>query len=95
VVFLDGGFFHNERLPGTDQVDYAPRLKRPVLMMNGRYDYTFLLEKGAMPLFRMLGTPEADKRHVVLEAGHDVTGQRTELSREVLAWFDKYLGKVD
>jgi len=31
----------------------------------------------------------------VLETPHDVTQQRTELVKEVFAWLDKYLGKVD
>lgn len=95
VVFLDGGFFLGPPPPGRDQVDFAPRLKKPVLMVNGRYDFTFSLEKSQLPMFRMLGTPEADKRHVVLETPHDVTAQRTKLVKEVLAWLDKYLGKVD
>jgi len=95
VVFLDGGYFPGPALPGTDQVDFAPRLKKPVLMVSGRYDYVFSLEQSQLPLFHMLGTPEADKRHVVLETPHDVTAQRTELVKEVLAWLDKYLGKVD
>jgi hypothetical protein len=63
-------------------------------MVNGRYDFTFSLEKSQVPMFRMLGTREADKRHVVFETPHDVTAQRTELVKEVLAWLDKYLGKV-
>src|SRR5215210_6600415 len=40
VVFLDGGFFLGRARPGRDQVDFAPRLKKPVLMVNGRYDLT-------------------------------------------------------
>jgi len=95
VVFLDGGYFLEPPPPGMDQVDFAPRLKKPVLMVNGRYDFSFSLEKAQIPLFRMIGTPEADKRHVVLETPHDVTQQRTELVKEVFAWLDKYLGKVD
>ena len=95
VVFLDGGYFPGPALPGTDQVDFAPRLKKPVLMVNGRYDFVFSLEQSQLPLFHMLGTPEADKRPVVLETPHDVTAQRTELVKAVLAWLDKYLGKVD
>ena len=64
-------------------------------MINGRYDFVFSLEQSQLPMFRMLGTPEAYKRHVVLETPHDVTAQRTELVKEVLAWLDKYLGKID
>ncbi len=43
----------------------------------------------------MLGTPAADKRHVALETPHDVSQDRPDLSRAVLAWLDKYLGKVN
>ena len=94
AVFLDGGFFLGMFPPSIDQVNFAPRLKKPVLMVNGRYDYTFSVEKAQIPLFRMLGTPEADKKHVVLESPHDVTQRRTELVREVLGWFDRYMGRV-
>ncbi len=95
AIFLDGGFFLGASSPATDQVNFAPRLKKPVLMVNGRYDYTFSLERAQMPLFRMLGSPEADKRHIVLEAPHDVTNRRSELVPDVLTWLDKYLGRVE
>ena len=42
----------------------------------------------------MLGTPAADKRHVVLDTPHDVSEQRSELVKAVLAWLDQYLGRV-
>ena len=94
VVFLDGGFFLGRALPGRDQVDFAPRLKKPVLMVNGRYDFTFSLDKSQIPLFRMLGTPSKDKRHIVLESPHDVTARRAELVKAVLGWLDEFLGRV-
>jgi dienelactone hydrolase/predicted Ser/Thr protein kinase len=95
VVLLDGGFFLGPPAAGADQADFAPRLTRPVLMVNGRYDYTFSLEKAQAPLFRMLGAPAADKRHVVLDGPHDVTQRRGELVHEVLSWLDRYLGRVE
>jgi hypothetical protein len=94
VVFLDGGFFQGVPAAGADHVDFAPRLTRPVLMVNGRYDATFPLDSSQEPLFRMLGTPAADKRHVVFDTPHDVRLRRPDLVREVLAWLDKYLGRV-
>jgi len=95
VVFLDGGMFQQtSALAGLDQVDFAPRLTKPVLMVNGRYDATFPYESAQLPLFRMLGTAAADKRHVVFDTPHDVSLRRTDLVREVLDWYDKYLGKV-
>lgn len=95
MIFLDGGFFLNDLPPGVDQVDYAPRMKKPVLMVNGPYDFSFSMDNSQMPLFAMLGTPAADKRHVVMESPHDVTVQHAELLKEVLGWLDKYLGPVD
>jgi len=95
IVFLDGGLFLNETLPPRDQVNFAPRIKQPVLMVNGRYDFTFSPDRSQEPLFRMLGTPEADKRHVVFDTPHDISQNKAGLSKEVLAWLDKYLGRVN
>lgn len=93
AIFLDGGFFFGKFPPGVDPVDFAPRLKIPVLMVNGRYDFTF--PKTAQdPLFKMIGTSATEKRHVVMESPHDVTVQREELVKETLSWLDKYLGPV-
>jgi hypothetical protein len=42
----------------------------------------------------LLGTSTADKRHIILEASHDVTPLRQVLMRATLDWLDKYLGPV-
>jgi eukaryotic-like serine/threonine-protein kinase len=94
AILLDGGFFLDNPPAGGDQADFAPRVKVPVLMVNGRYDFTFPLEKAQNPLFEMLGTRAEDKRHVVLESPHDVTEQRPQLVKAVLDWLDHYLGRV-
>ncbi len=94
-IFLDGGYFLFPPTPGSDQADFAPRLKLPVLMVNGRYDYSFSLDRAQNPLFAMLGTPAGDKRHVVLDTPHDVTEQRPQLVKAVLDWLDHYLGRVN
>jgi eukaryotic-like serine/threonine-protein kinase len=95
IVYLDGGFFLNSPPPGGDQADFAPRMKKPVLMVNGRYDFSFSLEKAQDPFFAMLGTPNQDKRHLVLDTPHDVTAQRSQLIKAVLDWLDLYLGRVN
>jgi formylglycine-generating enzyme required for sulfatase activity/dienelactone hydrolase len=92
VVLLDGGFFDEKVLPGTDQADFAPRIKAPALMIGGKYDWVL---GGKDALFRMLGTPAADKKAVTFDTAHDVSEQRADLVREVVAWLDKYLGKVN
>jgi formylglycine-generating enzyme required for sulfatase activity/tRNA A-37 threonylcarbamoyl transferase component Bud32/predicted esterase len=94
AVWLDGGYFLWPPEVGNDQVDFVSRMKKPVLMVNGRYDYVFPLNESQTPMFNMLRTPAADKSHVVLDTPHEVTEQRPMLVRTVLAWLDKYLGKV-
>ncbi|HEX4004892.1 MAG TPA: protein kinase [Acidobacteriaceae bacterium] len=94
VIYLDGGYFMDTPPRGGDQADFVPRMKKPVLMVNGRYDYTFPVDRAQDPLFAMLGTPAGDKEHVVLETPHDVTEQRPLLVKAVLGWLDKYLGRV-
>jgi hypothetical protein len=49
-------------------------------------------EPTGVRVFEALGTAAADKRHLIYEGGHDVP--RTELIKETLGWFDKYLGPV-
>ncbi|HEX5413655.1 MAG TPA: hypothetical protein VFZ27_17545 [Terriglobia bacterium] len=46
-------------------------------------------------LFQMLGTPPSEKRHIVLDTPNDVTARRAELVNDVLAWLDKYPGRVN
>ena len=92
VILLDGGFFEDKALPEADQADFVPRIKAPVLMISGKYDWIFL---GKEALFRMLGTPTADKKAVTFDTAHDVSEQRADLVREVTAWLDKYLGRVN
>jgi alpha-beta hydrolase superfamily lysophospholipase len=80
---------------GGDRADFTPRLKIPVLMVNGKYDYTFPVEDAQNPLFKMLGTPEANTRHMLLDTPHDVTEDREHLREAVRDWLDQYLGRVN
>ena len=79
-------------LPEIDPFNYAPRVTVPLLLMSGRYDWDFPLEASARPLFQLLGTPPEHKRHVVGDGGHFIP--RDQLVREVLDWFDRYMGPV-
>jgi dienelactone hydrolase len=94
AVLQDGGFFATPPLPQMNGVNYAPRVRIPVLMINGRYDYFFPLEASQTPMYNLFGPPAADKRHVILETSHDVTPLRQTVMRETLDWLDKYLGPV-
>ena len=91
VVFLDGGFVEGKPVDGVDQVDFAPRLKAPTLLISGKFDWIFM---GKDALIRLLGAPPADKRAVLVDTAHDVSEQRADMIREVTGWLDRYLGKV-
>jgi len=92
-VLASAGLVKAELLPEIDPVNFAPRSRVPTLMINGRDDFTFPVESAQKPLFDLLGAPDADKRHVLLDGGH-LPPDRRALIREVLAWLDKYLGPV-
>jgi pimeloyl-ACP methyl ester carboxylesterase len=95
LVLLDGGFFLGNPVAAADPVNFVARVKKPVLMINGRYDPTFPPDLAQKPMFDMLGTPAADKRYVLADAPHDASQQRPLLLKEVLGWLDKYLGRVN
>ena len=47
------------------------------------------------PLFQGLGAPADRKKHIVYEAGHGVIfDKRSQVIREALDWFDRYLGPI-
>jgi dienelactone hydrolase len=71
----------------------ARRTYLPVLMLNGRHDFIFPLEN-QRAYFRMLGTSDEHKRHVVYDAGH-LGWPLGEFVRENLDWLDRYLGPVE
>jgi dienelactone hydrolase len=79
--------------PESDPLHFLPRVRIPVLMLNGEFDHYFPLETSQKPFFAMLGTPAAQKRHVVFQGGHSVP--RTIFLTEGLRWLDTYLGPVE
>jgi dienelactone hydrolase/predicted Ser/Thr protein kinase len=86
------GFRFQKQKPEVDPFHFVPRVRIPVLMLNGRYDSFFPHETAQVPMFKLLGTPEGDKRHLIYDTGHGVP--RNQLIKESLAWLDKYLGPV-
>jgi eukaryotic-like serine/threonine-protein kinase len=78
--------------PEVDLPNYAPRVKLPVLVLNGRYDLVSPLESAARPMFEAVGTPPENKAFRLYDSDHLIP--KTEFIRESLAWLDKYLGPV-
>lgn len=92
-VLLSGGFETWTIPPETDPVNFAPHVRQPVLMVNGRDDFDLPYATAQVPLFQALGTPATDKRHAVLEGGH-IPPRPQEVFKEILDWLDRYLGPV-
>ena len=93
AVFSAGGFRLERVQPEAEPINFAPRIHIPALLIAGRYDFAHPYETAQVPMFRMLGTPEKDKKHVSFEGGHiPLTIQ--PVMKEILDWLDKYLGPV-
>jgi cephalosporin-C deacetylase-like acetyl esterase len=92
-ILVAGGFEPTRTVPEVDAVSFAPWVKVPTLMVNGRYDGLYAVETSQLAMFRTLGTRAGDKRHVVCDSGH--IPPRALMMKEVLDWLDRYLGPVD
>jgi DNA-binding winged helix-turn-helix (wHTH) protein/predicted esterase len=96
AVLISGGvpLAHAEPLhPMIDIVNYAPRIKIPVLMLNGRFDHVFPYEQSQKRLFALLGSAPDKKSHVVLDTGHFAFAPNT-IAMHATDWFDRYLAPV-
>jgi eukaryotic-like serine/threonine-protein kinase len=92
AVLNVAGLRFQKAFPEAEPINFLPRIKMPVLMLNGRYDYYFPVESSQNPMFEALGTPADQKRHIVADGSHFVP--RPVLIKESLDWLDKYLGPV-
>jgi dienelactone hydrolase len=78
--------------PEIQPANFAPRVKIPVLIINGRDDFSSppdVLDR----LLSLYGTPPGQKSIKLFPGGH-VPQDMRNLVRETLDWFDKYLGPV-
>jgi eukaryotic-like serine/threonine-protein kinase len=91
AVLLAPGLSGGDAVPEADAINYVGHITMPVLLLGGRNDYIYPLETSKQPLFERLGTPAADKRLVLFDAGH-ADLPRNEMIRDMLAWLDRYLG---
>ncbi len=87
VLVVAGLDFPRTR-PEVEPLNFLPRIRIPTLMINGRYDFFFPVESSQLAMFRLLGTPADQKRHVVEEGSHFVP--RTRLIQEALDWLDRW-----
>jgi cephalosporin-C deacetylase-like acetyl esterase len=92
AVFAAGGCDPDAVLPEADPMNFAPHVKIPVLLINGRYDFVFPLDTCQEPLFRSIGSPAQDKSHVLYDTGH--APPLLPMMKDTLNWLDHYLGPV-
>jgi predicted esterase len=93
-ILLGGGFTPDIFRPEIHPASFAPRVRTPTLMINGRDDFLMPYELSEKPLFELLGPPPNHKRHARLDGGHIPT-DRLAIIREVLDWLDRHLGSVE
>jgi cephalosporin-C deacetylase-like acetyl esterase len=93
-ILLAGGLslIGKQPRPEVNEFNYVSRVRIPTLMINGKYDSFFLLDKAVKPMFDLLGTPEEHKELKIYESDH--IPPRKEFIRDILDWLDKYLGPV-
>jgi eukaryotic-like serine/threonine-protein kinase len=91
-VLVGGGLLSYPHIPEIHPPSFAPRVRVPTLMVNGRQDFMVPHETSQLPLFERLGTPEEHKRLQVFEGGH--VPDTRDVIRETNAWLDRYLGPV-
>ncbi len=94
-VLMDGGALFVPVLPEADESRFAPYVTVPVLMINGTFDFIFPVETTQRPFFELLGTPAADKTHVLFESGHVVVNRHFDDAMGVMVrWLDERFGPV-
>ena len=91
-VLMGPGLYLEQARPEVDQINFAPRVMIPTLILDGRDDFVFPRETSQEPFYRLLGTPAEHKRLRVFDGGHNVP--RHHLIRESLDWLDRYFGPV-
>jgi eukaryotic-like serine/threonine-protein kinase len=93
AAFMSSGFAAAETSPEVDPFHFASRVTAPTLMVNPDADLIYDVELSQRPLFERLGVPPDHKRHVILAGSHSIiSDKRTQVIREILDWFDRYLG---
>ena len=88
-VLASGGFELNPSLPEVDVINFVSRVKQPVLMLNGRYDFFSPVEAAQEPFYHLLGSRKDQKKLLLYDTGHAIP--LNELIKEELNWLDRYL----
>jgi len=80
--------------PEINPATFAPHVRVPVLMINGRDDVLFIYETAQVPLFNLLGSPANKKKHKTYPGSHSVFGSYDQLVRDTHDWLDEQFGPI-
>jgi poly(3-hydroxybutyrate) depolymerase len=95
AALWDVGLPVDRLLPEADPFNFISRFRVPLLMMNGRSDYAVPLKSSALPMFKLAGAPEKDKRQAFWDGSSaDFMKIMQTVTQETLDWFNRYLGPV-
>jgi dienelactone hydrolase len=64
AIFHVGGFYSQHARPEVEAINFAPRVKVPSLMLNGKYDLFFPVDVSQRFMFNRLGVGGPYKRGV-------------------------------
>ena len=87
------GFGGNNDDSGVYRIDYIAGERAPIAVAAGTPTSGQAPLDVQRRLFGLIGTPPEHKKHVVLDGGHVPTDTRASI-REVLDWYDRYLGAI-
>lgn len=95
VVIVVGGLLMQDVQPMADPFHFLSRVRQPTVMINARWDSFYPLETAGRPFFDNLGTPQDQRKLVIIDANHGVLSYaRDRVVGEALGWLDEYLGPV-
>jgi eukaryotic-like serine/threonine-protein kinase len=92
-ALVAGGLYAEKLEPPADAFNFAPAVRKPVLMINGEYDTVFPKLTSQAALFHFLGTPEKDKDVKYYPTSH--TLPLHEVGEDIGSWLDRHLGPVE
>jgi eukaryotic-like serine/threonine-protein kinase len=92
LVVMEGCAFFPDLPEECSQVNFAHRIKIPILLQGALYDPQYPVEQNQKPFLKLFATPEKDKRHTTYETGHYIWGLN-QYVQDQRAFLDDYFGR--
>ncbi len=91
VAAMGGGGLWPDYPQEYNQINFAPRIKIPILLQNGKYDPQFPVESNQKAYLKLFGTAEEHKHYKPYETGHSIWS-KNEWLKDERDFLDQYLG---